>query len=263
VCFIGCLRICRTSSLRKRKKQVAIRYSPNCWSQSDVLGIYGSPGVCTVRAESLSGKTIYDVKYSIGEDGFRITPGGDSRYQRINFFGDSFTFGVGLNDNETLPYFIQQRMREISVKNWDFPAYGAHQTVAILESDRDTKGAINFFLTAPWFAPRSSCKPLITGGSPKYEIQSNGAVVRVGRCDRGDQFGVFRKILAHSRLYLAAEEIWRDSTSDADFELYFAIVKRVGEISRQRGQKFIIGFAKAEEQFFKGVITQTKKSLGS
>jgi hypothetical protein len=67
-----------------------------------------------------------------------------------------------------------------------------------------------------------------------------------------DEFGVFRKVLNHSNLYSFVEKIWRGSTSDSDFELYFAIVKKIGVISRERKQKFIVGFMKAEESFFKG-----------
>ena len=244
----------------KKETDVVVTFLPkNIWKRSDDLGALGNAGIYTVRAQSLSGETIYDVKYSIGEDGFRITPGVENGHQRINFLGDSGMFGLGLNDNETLPYFINQRIRNISVKNWGIPAYGAHQALAILESDRDTKGAINFLVTGPWHAVRSSCKPIWTAGSPKYEMRSNGALVRVGHCSQGDELGVFRKLLSQSRLYSVAEKIWRDSTSDGDLELYFAIIKQVAEMSRHRGQTFIIGFAKAEESFFKGTSYTNEK----
>jgi len=188
-----------------------------------------------------------------------MTPEVVNGYQRINFLGDSLTFGAGLNDNETLPYFINQKIRNISVKNFGFPGYGPQQALAIMESERDTRGTINFFLTAPWHAIRSSCKPKFTGGSTKYEIGSNGAVVRIGHCSNGDESGVFRKILNHSRLYQVAEKIWRDSVSDADFELYLAIVGQIAEISHRRDQKVIIGFIKADDNFFRGTNYSNEK----
>jgi len=232
-------------------------FATKYWGMSD-LG--GNPGIHRIKKQTVSGETIYDVKYSIGENGFRITQTGNNEYRRINFFGDSFTFGEGLNDNETLPYFINQTMRNISVRNFGFSASGVHQALAILESERDTKGAINFLLTSPYHAVRSSCKPTWTAGAPKYEIQSDGVAVRVGNCPQwSDEIGVFRKVLNHSTLYSLAQEIWRDSTTDADFELYFAIVKRIGEISRDRHQTFIIGFIKAEEGFFKGSTYANQK----
>jgi hypothetical protein len=200
------------------------------------------------------------VKYSIGEDGFRVTPVASTRdTQRINFLGDSFTFGEGLKDNETLPYFIHEAIKNISVKNLGFPATGVHQALAILESERDMTGAINFLLTSPWHAVRSSCKPIWTIGSPKYEIQSNGALVRVGRCFHRGEFSVLRKILTHSTLYSIAEKEWRSSISDSDLDLYLAIVRRIGEISHRRNQKFVIGFLKAEENFFKSTSYTNEK----
>ena len=54
------------------------------------------------------GKLTYQVVYTIGKNGLRVTPPhrqGDLR-GCIIFFGDSFTFGNGLNDDETYPYRI-------------------------------------------------------------------------------------------------------------------------------------------------------------
>jgi len=242
---------------KKEWEYVSTHPSAVWWKRSDDLGSLGSAGVYTVKAESLSGETIFDVKYSIGEDGFRVTPLAQNGYRRINFLGDSLTFGAGLNDNETLPYFINQKMKNISVKNFGFPAYGPQQALAIMESERNTKGTINFFLTAPWHAVRSSCKPKFTEGSTKYEIASNDGVVKSGRC--WDESRMLYRVLKHSRLYQVAENIWINSVSDGDFELYLAIVRQIAEISHRRDQDFIIGFIKADNNFFTGTSYTNEK----
>ena len=60
------------------------------------------------------------------------------------------------------------------------------------------------------------------------------------------------RTLRHSNLY----KMWRDTQenkqSDRDFELYFAIVRQIGELSRSRHQKFVIGLIKAREDSFGG-----------
>ncbi|HEY5993588.1 MAG TPA: hypothetical protein VIU46_03210 [Gallionellaceae bacterium] len=225
-------------------------YGKGAYGKISDLGWQGKEGAYTSRKISSTGETIYDVVYTIGQDGFRVTPASAAGKQRINFFGCSFTFGEGLNDNETLPYFVNQRIKNISVKNFGFHGFGAHQALAILQSDRDTTGAINFFLTAPWHAPRSSCKPEYTAGSPRYRL-SGGEAIRDGQCGQHTGNALLNRILAGSRLYALASNIQRDSVRDADFELYLALVKKMAEISRARNQKFVVGFIKADPEFFR------------
>jgi hypothetical protein len=215
------------------------------------IGAQANEGVHRGVKQFSNGEPIYNVKYTIGKDGFRITPLSHDGKPRINFFGCSETFGEGLNDDETLPYFVRQQMGNISVKNFGFHGNGAHQALAILQSDRDTTGSINFFLTAPWHAPRSSCKPKWTTGSPKYQFSENGNVLKVGRCGLSDGPELLMKVLIHSNVYSVVRQIWDDSINDADFELYLAIVTEIGKISRARKQAFIIGFIKADEKFYK------------
>ena len=121
---------------------------PIYWSKSD-LGFQPPPGRHTSKKLTSAGEVVYDAVYSIGEDGFRITPVIHTGSIHINFFGCSLMFGEGLNDDETLPYFLHELDLRISVKNFAWHGYGVHQALRILESIRDTKGNINFLLTSP------------------------------------------------------------------------------------------------------------------
>jgi hypothetical protein len=216
------------------------------------VGRLPSRGVHSSRKLSPEGAEIYNIKYSIGDDGFRITSPQTHSTFRINFFGCSFTIGEGLNDNETLPHFVNARLPGASVKNFGFHGWGAHNALAILESHRDTRGTINFFLTSPWHVPRSACKPSWTQGSPRFELAPNGRVELAGRCREKNLLSLMERGLKYSKLY----KMWRDSREnkqdDSDFKLYFAIVRQIGEVSRSRHQKFIVGFIKARDDAFGG-----------
>ena len=50
-----------------------------------------------------TGRTVYDVVYSIGPHGFRSTRGGGPGADTYLFFGGSYTFGEGVDDDETYP----------------------------------------------------------------------------------------------------------------------------------------------------------------
>jgi len=56
------------------------------------------------------------------EFGQRITSNNIPDVEKIYIFGDSFTFGFGVNDNQTVPYFIQEKISDYSFINLGFSA---------------------------------------------------------------------------------------------------------------------------------------------
>jgi hypothetical protein len=228
------------------------RTYPDGYTQATDLGNQPSPGIHASKSISPAGKIIYNIKYSIGDDGFRITPGnklGASR--RVNFLGCSFTYGEGLNDDETLPYFVVQAMRDVSVKNLGFHGWGVHQALRILEGERDARGDANVLLTAPWQASRSACVHDWNQGSPRYEV-SGEKLIRTGKCPaRTEVLPRNPPIIGSSNIYQqVAQELNRERgiTKD-DIDLYLAIIGEIGNISKKRGQKLIIAFIKADEAY--------------
>ena len=109
-------------------------YSSNHYSRQNIkgLGYLPNPGSYTSRKlDVLTGEEIYNVNYTIGEDGFRFSPDGDRA--NIYLMGGSFTFGEGLEDNETLSYYMQVSNGK-PVKNFGIHGYGMHQALYILEN---------------------------------------------------------------------------------------------------------------------------------
>ena len=216
------------------------------------------PGTYPRKKLTLDGEVIYEVVYSIGDDGFRLTKNETlDNSHRINFFGCSFTFGAGLNDDETLPHYVKKLLPDISVKNYGFHGYGIHEALAILQSKLDTSGDINFLLTSPWHSLRSACVQKWTRGSPKYELAKNGQVIRNGRCNTKQYSGRVMEALSKSALAGLIHDNLQllPSTQDAQIELYLALIREMSELSRQRNQKFIIGYIQAADNWFKGDYT--------
>jgi hypothetical protein len=224
------------------------------WLTSD-LGYQPSQGRHSSKKLTSEGKTIYDVVYTIGDDGFRITPSAQSGERtHINFFGCSFMFGEGLDDNETMPFFFQAMANHVSVKNFGSSGYGVHQALRILESDRDTTADINFLLTSPWHAERSACGPVYSKGSPRYRLADDGAVVLDGSCLGTN---IFSRIMTHSRIYQLARQVQKVD-QDLEIDLYLAIIGRIKQLSRKAHQRFIVGFIKADNAWFTGTYSNDK-----
>jgi hypothetical protein len=95
------------------------------------------PGAST-RANSIKkqgDEVIYSVVYTIDENNRRVTP-----YQNpsnpnkfLLLFGDSFVFGEGVEDDQTLPFHLSQLATEYRVYNYGFSGYGPQQMLARLE----------------------------------------------------------------------------------------------------------------------------------
>lgn len=77
--------------------------------------------------------TVFDVRYSFDGNSLRITPDHDSTKQKFAaFYGCSIAFGLGLNDNQTFPYYFQQNS-DYNAYNFAYSGYGTNHMLARLQ----------------------------------------------------------------------------------------------------------------------------------
>jgi hypothetical protein len=83
-----------------------------------------------------NGKIIFQSTYSIDEFGLRMTPHQNTKAAtHLIIAGDSNTFGVGLQDNETIAFNLQQLFSNKNVINLGFGGTGPNSTLYFLEKD--------------------------------------------------------------------------------------------------------------------------------
>jgi hypothetical protein len=81
----------------------------------------------------INGEVIYDVHYTFNENHIRVTPDHDSTKQKYAlFFGCSIGFGLGLEDNQTLAYQVQQAS-DYNAYNYAYSGYGTNHMLARLQ----------------------------------------------------------------------------------------------------------------------------------
>ena len=68
-----------------------------------------------------------DFTVSTGADGSRRMPAVGGERQSVAFLGDSCTFGVGVNDEQTFPALLQQRLPWLRAIDLGVPGYTAYQ----------------------------------------------------------------------------------------------------------------------------------------
>ena len=121
-------------------------FTPGFMVPDDALGWAPAKGMQATAMEAVRsglfhrpvGK-IFDTGYTIDSNGLRIAPpySNDDLAGSVLFFGCSYTFGVGLNDDETLPYQVGvQSDGRYRTFNFAFVAYGPSQMLAAVETGR-------------------------------------------------------------------------------------------------------------------------------
>lgn len=113
-----------------------VKYDHKFWEPSAHLGWKPIKNNKVRSWATLKEKKIFDAYYTIDEDGLRDTPSSNKKSnQCVSFFGCSFTFGWGLNDNETLPYFFgKQTNQKYKISNFAFNGYAANQMLSQIEN---------------------------------------------------------------------------------------------------------------------------------
>lgn len=228
------------------------------------FGFRPNTGVYTSKKFASTGDLIYDVVYTIEDDRTRVTLSSPEYLRQhpegINFFGGSFTFGEGLNDSETLPYYVSQLLHA-PAKNYGAHGYGAHQAYYIMRNHKlSTENSINVFITSAFHSQRSYCIPSYSRGSPRYVINNTGhgdAVVQDGVCADpflGDKLpDIIIKVLSKFNIYsLVKEAAIATRDRDEEFKLYIQLIRSMHDISESQNRGFIVGYIDAEKQYFKG-----------
>lgn len=133
---------------------------------------------------------VYDVIYSIAANGLRVAPPHRPEADEcILFFGDSFMFGEGLMNEETLPYRVGIELGgAYQIHNFGFHGYGPHQMLAALElgvvdEAIACKPRFVVYQGAAFHIDRAAGLSSWEKGGPRFEPTDEGFVEYRGRWD--------------------------------------------------------------------------------
>jgi hypothetical protein len=153
-------------------------FEPHDWIVPDPdLGYRPRPDSRVSVTSSYGDETIYRATYTILPDGTRATPPAPPGADIYLFMGDSFMFGQGLPDDETLPAQFA-RANDFRVRTIDFaaPGYAPNQLVRALEAGRfdalkgETVKAVVTWIIPAHLARVTGDEPWL-GSSPRYVLE--------------------------------------------------------------------------------------------
>jgi len=219
----------------------------------DLLGYAPRRNARVTAREYYRNSLIYDVVYTIGPNGLRVTPPAPGVPKGcVVFFGDSITFGEGVNDEESFPYRVGLRTAgEYAIYNFAFSGYGPHQMLANLQARREEKitdcRLTHFiYFCIPEHVERVAGMAFWDKHGPRFVLTPEGKVVRKGNFDSFAQSSGFFTLpswittgfdsfLAWQKVFGRARE-----AGPAHVALLIAVIREAAGITRERypGSKF-------------------------
>lgn len=243
----GCYKLESSSEQGSCAASTSGTYASDYFTPSPITGYKGKPNTtATAHKAAQSGEIIYNVSYTTDEFGWRITPSSDdSSDECVLFFGDSFTIGEGVQDNETLPFYFGTHANA-RIYNFGFHGYGPHQALALVQSGeiarivKDCVSVLAIYESLPGHIARA-------GGFSSWEQGTNAPRFYLdpsGSLKWGNAYlhksPVLAKLLPKLQARLAQSYLYKFlapvySYDESHNALYFAIIE---ELQKQLKEQF-------------------------
>ena len=224
---------------------------PRWWPPPDpIMGFRPLPNSEAVNTATFGPKTVYRRTYHFDADAARVTPQGPAGADTYLFIGDSFMFGQGLADDESLAAkFARANDLKVRAINLGVPGYGPNHLVRLFEAgllDRYAAQSVKAVVT--WIIPAQLAR--VTGdgswlgSSPRYELD-NGVLRYTG------SFTEYRLLhpIAGARYLLGQQFAFIDAIGmkqrqDEQIELFVAMMARLQQFAREKfGAPLVVVFS--------------------
>ena len=154
-------------------------------------------------------KVVHDAVYSTDGQRRRITPveDGDERDNAILFFGCSVTYGMGVNDNETLPYYVGEFAPNFQPYNYAVGGWGPQQTLVLLRKKETVEkitqrsriiGVFNYIDDHVLRVVGAKGMRWVRG-FPRFVLREDGKLANIGTIEENPRkYCLLDRILEHS-----------------------------------------------------------------
>jgi hypothetical protein len=223
-------------------REVAKTHTPSHWTVDDPIVGYRPRANTSVEALArYDDEVVYRALYTIEHSGARATPGSRDVGPTYLFIGDSFVFGEGSADAETLPaQFARGLKTGAHVVNLGAPGYAPSHLVRAIESglyDPYVVGKVAAVIT--WIIPQQL--PRLTGdggwlgSSPRFVFDEHGRLQHTGTFyDHwlGDPLAGATYLVR--TCFAAAARAAAPGLLREQAKLYFALIARLNDLVRER-----------------------------
>lgn len=214
---------------------------PKWWPPPDpVLGFRPLPNSEVVATATFGPELIYRHTYRFDGSAARVTPAGPAGADTYLFLGDSFIFGQGLVDDQSLAaQFAKANDYKVRTVNLGVPGYGPNHLVRALEAgllDRYAGQPVKAVVS--WIIPAQLAR--VTGdgswlgSSPRYELK-DGVLRHTGTFNEyrwTHPVAGLKHLLGEQFLFVDAIGMRQRQEEQAD--LFVALMARLQVLSREK-----------------------------
>ena len=216
--------------------------TPEQWYPYDpVVQFRPRPDTVVTARATWKDQPLYDVKYTILPSGDRAVPGSVDQAPTYLFFGDSYAFAEGVNDDETAASQFAQRLKPPAhVVNLGVPGWGATHMVRAIEAGLVDKyvigkvAAVIVWVTPPHLE-RVTGESSWLDNAPRYDYGADG------KLHYTSTFNQYRwthpleglAYLARTRLQLVLR-LTNAEQERKQAKLYVDLTRRLQELVRER-----------------------------
>jgi hypothetical protein len=228
---------------------------PRYWPPPDpILGFRPEPNSEVLNIATFGPELLYRRTYHFDADAARVTPQAPAGADTYLFLGDSFIFGQGLPDGETLAaQFAKADGRKVRAVNLGVPGNAPNHLVRAFEAgllDRYASQSVKAVVT--WIIPAQLAR--VTGdgswlgSSPRYVLE-DGKLRHTGTFDDYR----LRHLLDGARYLLGqlfpfVDAIGMKQRQDEQVELFLAMMVRLQQYSRDKfGAPFVVIYSWPDE----------------
>ncbi|MGH7840761.1 MAG: hypothetical protein ACREQT_04500 [Candidatus Binataceae bacterium] len=228
-----------------RTEVIITKTTPATWRRQVAdIGSLPVPNTTTRFREFLDGRMIADVTYRIDANGLREIPAAvQGGPHKVAFFGCSFMFGHGVENDQTLPYyFVRASGGTFEGFNFAGEGWGPHQMLREIETGfvRRVAGVpeLAIYEVIPDHLRRVSGRAPWEDG-PKYVVCRGDEVCYSGPFHNG-VYQIYRQWASQCWTIKFIEEHFARLSRPSDVPLFLAVLKRTRTLLEQRGTRFVI-----------------------
>jgi len=228
---------------------------PKWWPPPDpVLGFRPLPNSQVVATVTFGPELVYRHTYHFDGSAARVTPPGPAGADTYLFLGDSFVFGQGLVDDQSLAaQFARVNDFKVRAVNLGVPGYGPNHLVRAFEAglldryaDQPVKAVVSWIIPAQ--LARVTGDGSWLGSSPRYVLE-NGALRHTGTFDEyrwTHPLAGLKYLLGEQFLFVDAIGMRQRQEEQAD--LFVALMARLQELARKKfGAPLIVIYSWPDE----------------
>jgi hypothetical protein len=224
---------------------IVTKTTPEVWRQPATdVGSLPIPNMATRFEEFLDGREIADVTYRIDTKGLReITAAEQGGPHKVVFFGDSFMFGHGVENDQTLPYyFVQDAHGTFEGFNFAGEGWGPHQMLREIETGfvRRVAGKpdLAIYEAIPDHLRRVAGRAPWEDG-PHYELCRGDDACYSGPF-HGSWYTAFRRSVDKSWTAKFVETHFTKLSQPSDIPIFLAVLKKTRSLLEGNGTRFVI-----------------------